>query len=102
LTETSAYLKKVCEKVVDQIWFQLDTASLTANDGCEPTVICRGEDLEDDFIGCECRSVCPRGEFFITLVLMLIPIICLCRGIVAPNVGDEKFSRIVFLIVGKT
>jgi hypothetical protein len=41
-------------------------------------------------------------NFFTTLVLMLIPIICLCRGIVAPNVGNEKFSRIVFVIVGKT
>lgn len=60
----SAFYSNICEEVVKLFWHKLAIERLKNDDGTGPPIICCGEELDEDFIGCESKSNYPNGEFF--------------------------------------
>lgn len=64
LDEKNNFFEATCKLIVDQVWKELDTDRLKEDEGTGPPVICCGNDLDDELIGCSSKSSCPKGEYF--------------------------------------
>jgi hypothetical protein len=58
------FLESTIKSVVEKVWQTLDTNRLLTDDGTGPPIVCCGEDVDEDLIGCDCRSSCPNGKYF--------------------------------------
>ena len=60
----AVFFGNFCKEMVKCVWHKVDTDLLKNDDRSGLPIICCGEELEEDVIGCERRSDCPNGEFF--------------------------------------